>query len=101
MGSQEETISIIDKYIQQLVNSEFQWKSIREIVVSALVGHVRREKRRKRNNKPKYRSGKESLSSRIEKKLTEKYNWFRKKKKEDEDIEEKNRKKDKERKKGE
>ena len=44
--SQLETNSILDKYIQQLVNSEFSWRQILEIVKSALVGHVLKEMRR-------------------------------------------------------
>ena len=78
---QAQTVGVIDKYIQQLVNSEFGWSQIHEIIVSALLGHARREKKRKENKKPRYRSGIESLSDRIEKKLVERYNWFRKKKK--------------------
>ena len=34
--------------------------------------------------KPRFRSGQDSLEARVEKKLTEKYNWFRKKKKREE-----------------
>ena len=41
-----EKIEIVNKFIQQLVNSEFAWKQIREIVLSAITGHTRREKRR-------------------------------------------------------
>ena len=33
---QAETIEIIDTYIQQLVDSEFNWRQIREIIVSSL-----------------------------------------------------------------
>ena len=79
--SQAETIEILNKYVQQLVNSEFKWQQIREIVVSALTGHYRREKKRKLNKKPKYRSGADSLKARVERKLVEKYNWFRIKRK--------------------
>jgi len=79
--SDEEANLVIEKFVQQMVNSEFTWKQIHEIVISSLRGHVRREKRRKKLGKPRFRSGKESLESRIEKKLTEKYNWFREKKK--------------------
>ena len=53
--SQAETIGVVDQYTQQLINSDFSWRQIREIIVSALTGHVRREKRRKMENKPKYR----------------------------------------------
>ena len=72
--SQAETIEILNKYVQQLVNSEFKWQQIREIVVSALTGHYRREKKRKLKKKPKYRCGADSLKARVERKLVEKYN---------------------------
>ena len=87
--SKEEMVEVVDKFIQQLVNSEFKPKQIREIVISGLTGYSRKEERRKRLGKPKYRSGKDSLETRVEKKLTEKYNWFRnvkKKKEKDDDI---------------
>ena len=32
-----QTVGVIDKYIQQLVNSEFGWSQIHEIIVSALL----------------------------------------------------------------
>ena len=76
----EEVTAVINKFVQQLINSEFSWTQCREIVVSSLVGYKRKEKRRKLSNKPKYRSGFESLEARVEKKLTGKYNWFRSKK---------------------
>ena len=85
----EETIAVIDKFIQQLVNSEFNWNQCREIVVSSLTGYTRKEKRRVAANKPKYRSGCESIEARVEKKLSEKYNWFQKKRNRDEKEENK------------
>ena len=78
---QSEIDSVIDKYIQQLINSEYNWKQIREIIVSALLGYVRKVKRNEQTNKPRYRSGKQSLKNRVDKKLLEKLNWFKKNKK--------------------
>ena len=78
---QNEIDNIIDKYIQQLINSEYNWKQIREIVVSALTGYVRKVDRNKRTDKPRYRSDKQSLKNRVDKKLLEKLNWFKKCKK--------------------
>ena len=49
----------------------------REIIVSGLVGYTRKMKRKVRDNIPKYRSGQFSLRYRVNKKLTEKYNWFK------------------------
>ena len=87
--SNNEVIAVINKFTQQLVNSEFSWKQCREIVVSSLLGYTRKEKRRKAAGKPKYRSGCDSLEARVEKKLTEKYNWFRKKRNKEENEENK------------
>ena len=66
-----EIIAVINKFVQQLVNSEFGWKQCREIVVSSLLGYTRKEERRKAAGKPRYRSGCDSLESRVEKKLVE------------------------------
>jgi len=54
--SEQEVTSVINKYIQQLTNSGYNWKQQREIIISALKGHVRREKvRLKTENKLRYR----------------------------------------------
>ena len=76
LGQQEKN-DIVNKYTQQLVNSEYNWKLCREIVVSGIVGFVRKLKRKVKQNIPKFRSGQFSLRTRVNKKLTEKYNWFR------------------------
>ena len=60
----EEKIEVIDKYTKQLVNSNYNWKQIRDIIVSALVGHIRREERKMENSENRYRSGIESLQTR-------------------------------------
>ena len=73
-------INVIEKYVQQLVNSGYSWKQIRDVCVSAIIGFKRQEKTRILKNKPKYRSGQQSLKTRIDKKLNEKFNWFKKKK---------------------
>ena len=85
---QEEKNRIVNVYTQQLKNSGYNWKQTRDIIISGLKGHERREKRRKEKGLPKYRSGKMSLSKRTNKKLLEKYNWFRVKR--NEEKEEKN-----------
>ena len=74
--------NIVNKYVQQLVNSEYTWKMCREIVVSGLVGYERKLKHKKLHGIPIYRSNKFSLRDRVNRKLTEKYNWFRTKKNE-------------------
>ena len=47
----KEKIKIIEKYIQQLKNSEYGWKQTREIVVSALTGFMGKELKRKKIRK--------------------------------------------------
>ena len=42
---QNEKNDIINKYTQQLVNSEFKWRQIRKIIVSGITGHIRTEKK--------------------------------------------------------
>ena len=97
--SQNEKNEIVNKYVQQLVNSEYSWKMCREIVVSGLIGFVRKMKRKVNNDIPTYRSNKYSLRDRVNKKLTEKYNWFKSRKKnesndKDENIKDENMMKD-------
>ena len=94
--TQNEKNEIIDVYTQQLINSEYNWRQARDIIVSGLKGQVRREKRRERLGIPKFRSGKYSLNIRTEKRLLEKYNWFRRKKAEENEdkVESEDKKKD-------
>ena len=66
---QVEVNSVINKYTQQLINSEYNWKQCRDIVVSALLGYCRKENRRKELAKPKYRSSQDSLLIQESKKL--------------------------------
>ena len=73
----DERISIIDKYTQQLLNSGYNRNQIREIIVSAMKGFIRKEKERKDELKPKFRHGKTTVSIRNRKKLIEKVTWFK------------------------
>ena len=72
----KETLEVIDKNVQQLCNSEFNWKQTRNNVVSAIKGYKRKEMIRKFKNRTRYRN----LKARVYKKLTEKCNWFKKRK---------------------
>ena len=85
----EESINIVEKYVQQLVNSGYGWRQIRDICVSALTGFKRQEINRKLLKRPKFRSSQESLNSRWNKKLNEKFNWFKRRKTEKKDVEKK------------
>ena len=83
----KEKIRVIDMYTAQLVNSGYNWKQIRDIVVSALLRFVRREKRKENEGRDRYYSGQQSLQKREMKKLTEKTTWFRRRKgKEDREL---------------
>ena len=77
----KEVLSVINKYTQQLKNSEYNWKQMQDIIVSAIKGYKRKMKMRKESGKPRFRSGLQSLESRVNNKLNEKFNWFKKNKK--------------------
>ena len=68
----KDVIEVIDKYVQQLKNSEFNWKQSRGIAISALRRFKRKDELRKSKGRPRYKSGKQSLRKRVGKKLTEK-----------------------------
>ena len=67
--SKEDMVKVINKLIQQLINSEFKLKQIPEIVISGLTGYERKEERRKRLSKPRYKSSKESLKLELKRNL--------------------------------
>ena len=79
-NGQLERDQIIDHFTQQLVNSGFERKQIYEIISSGLKGYENKIERRMRNKENFYRRGTETLEERTRKKLTEKTNWFKKKK---------------------
>ena len=60
--------SIVDKFTQQLVNSEYCWKQCHEIIVSGLKGWIRKEAKKERLKVPRFRNGKFSLKARSDKK---------------------------------
>ena len=72
----EEKIEVIEKFCQQLVNSGYDYPQVRNIVLSSLKGTLKKEKRLMKERK-RYKSSKETLSDRIEKKLTEAVSWYR------------------------
>ena len=69
-----EKCQIIDHYTQQLKNSGYSNDQIKEIIISALKGIIRKEER-KLNNDKRYRSSADSLLERQRKKLTESTSW--------------------------
>ena len=72
----EEKIETIDHFTQQLVNSEYNEKQIKEIIVSSLKG-IKRKERKVEERKSRYRSAEESLMERLNKKLLEATTWSR------------------------
>ena len=75
----EEKVSVIDKFIQQLVNSGYRYFQIRDIVLSSLKGERTNAMRRKADGWKRYLSSMDTLESRIEEKLVEAVSWYRKK----------------------
>ena len=73
----EEKKEKVDQFTQQLINSGYAWQQIRDIVTSSLKGMEKLEMRQKENRERKYRTGAESLQSRIKKKLTEATEWYK------------------------
>ena len=41
--SEKEMVEVVNKFIQQLINSEFKPMQIREVVLSGLIGYTRKE----------------------------------------------------------
>ena len=75
----------LDHFTQQMVNSGYSWQQIREVVVSGLKGIEKEEARRRENNSNRYRTGKESLETRIKKRLIENTQWFKRQRENGED----------------
>ena len=70
--SYKDRIEIIDKFTQQLVNSEYNWKQCSDIIISGLKGWIRREARKVKLGVPRFRSGQFSIKARMEKKTPRK-----------------------------
>ena len=81
-----EKIQIVNKYTQQLKNSGYGRRQIWEMIVSALRNYERKEKERKRENKPKFRHGRDTVGIRTRKKLLENITWFKNNKNKDKDA---------------
>ena len=75
----EEKTSIVDHFTQQLWNSGYSWQQIREVIVSSVKGFERKELLKREKKIERYRTSEMSLQSRINKKLIEPTNWYKKK----------------------
>ena len=70
-------ILISRQYVLPLQNLYQTTKQILDIVLSGLKGWIRREARKEKLKIPRFRSGQCSLKVRSDKRLIEKYNWFK------------------------
>ena len=86
---QEEVDKIIDHFTQQLVNSGYERRQVYEIITSGLKGFENKKYRRIKARERFYRRAVDTLEERTMKKLTEKTNWFKKKKKKQEKFKKK------------
>ena len=77
----DEVEEILENMIQQLKNSNWNIREIREIVISGYRGWKRRILRRVEEGGEAYRSAARSLPSRARKKLTGKVDWYKNSKK--------------------
>ena len=73
----DEKLNKIDHFTQQMINSGYSWQQTREVIVSSLKGIIKEEMKRKEEKSKRYRTGIESLQTRIKKKLTENTNWYK------------------------
>ena len=80
-----EVILVVEQFIQQLKNSEYTCKEARTHVVDGIRGWRNKIERRRRENQEFYRLGKNTLHTRVRKKLMEKETWYKTKNKKPED----------------
>ena len=72
-----EVILVVEQFIQQLKNSEYACKEARTHVVDGIRGWRNKIERRRRENQEFYRLGKNTLHTRVRKKLMEKETWYK------------------------
>ena len=71
--------AVLDQFARKALTSGYSVIQTRRIVLNGLRGWERKKLRRTQDGLRIFRTGKESLSSRIKKKTTAKTTWFRKK----------------------
>ena len=86
---QSERNTIIENYIKKLKISGYSQEQTRSIIISGLKGYQTKLERSRKSGIKLHRSAKTTVNSRYKKKLTEKTNWFRKKRKDSEEGAEK------------
>ena len=75
----EYKMSLIKEFKQKLKRSGYSWEQTQEILICGLTGFENQVARAEKNGHPLHRSNLQSTQDRIEKKLTEKQNWFKSK----------------------
>ena len=86
-AEEDEKVNVVEHYTKQLKTSGYDRNKSREIVVSGLVGWMRKRKRREQEGKGFYRGAESTLKGRIRKKLLDPVTWFKSKPEEDTEIE--------------
>ena len=81
---QSERNKIINNYTDRLARSGYNKNQIKEIIVSGLTGYEKKVAKAARENVPLHRPASATLKSRLNKKLTQRQNWFKGKKNKDE-----------------
>ena len=80
----EEIIRVVEQFIKQMKSSGYGIKQSREITICGLKGWKNKRERREKEGTDFYREGKNTLKSRVRKKLTERENWYKEKEREKE-----------------
>ena len=89
----EEKKEKIEHFTQQLINSGYGWSTIREVVISSLRSTIKKEKRRIELGEKRYRTGEESMETRIRNKLLEVTEWYKRDGERENDDDEENKEK--------
>ena len=75
--TQEEYNKIVDQYTKELKNSEYQYKTAKEIIMSGIRGWRTRITRRIKNGQDYYRQAKNTAKIREKKKLLAREVWYK------------------------
>ena len=73
----QEILDIIEQFIQELKNSDYNQKQAREMVCSGIKGWQSRYRKRKRKGQNFYRLAKETVHERMLKELTQREDWYK------------------------
>ena len=83
-NNMKENIRVMDEMASELKNSEYKYKTAREIIISCVRGLRTRLARREQKGQDKYIIAHKTLQTRLRKKLTERENWYKRTTKPDE-----------------